>query len=322
MLSLSHLRRHPRHFRTFTGITPEEFDQLFVALTPVYQNARRAERDRDDRQRAPGAGRPFALPLPDKLLLGLVFLRLYPSLSFLACLFALDKSNVQRELKHRLLPALQEVLPTPLRDAPLRTKEGGNQEGERKLPKLRTLKQLLDIFPELGEVLLDATEQPVEQPKDKQKRKQAYSGKKRDHTVKTQIVVSQHLVLHAFGGLPGCLHDLTLARASGVLSQIPSAFRVRVDRGYEGLAKASPEGQVVSPVKKKKGQVLSVVGRLYNRMLSSLRMPVEHHFARLKRFGCLSDVWRGSSEDNEDAFCLVAGLLNFRHLGRLNWAEA
>jgi len=39
---------------------------------------------------------------------------------------------------------------------------------------------------------LDATEQEVPRPKNKRKRKTHYSGKKKKHTVKTQLTVNKH----------------------------------------------------------------------------------------------------------------------------------
>ena len=50
----------------------------------------------------------------------------------------------------------------------------------------------------------------------KLRRKLAYSGKQHDHTVKTQIVATRKTILHVFGGLPGCLNDMCVLRASGV----------------------------------------------------------------------------------------------------------
>ena len=40
--------------------------------------------------------------------------------SFAKAVFDLDESNISRELNQRLLPVLLQVLPVPLRDAPLR----------------------------------------------------------------------------------------------------------------------------------------------------------------------------------------------------------
>jgi hypothetical protein len=61
----------------------------------------------------------------------------------------------------------------------------------------------------------------------------------------------------------------------------------------------------------------TLLGRAFNHLLSVLRMPVEHHFARLQRFRILADVFRGCPQRHEDIFCIVAGLLNYRQTGRL-----
>jgi len=120
MLNVARLRKKPRHFQAFTGITVSEFDKLLQVVTPAYEEAQQQRQNRPQRHRMPGAGRHFALDLPQKLLMGLVYLRLYVGQNLLSYLFDLDQSNISRELSERLLPLLLEVLPVPLRDAPLR----------------------------------------------------------------------------------------------------------------------------------------------------------------------------------------------------------
>ena len=326
MITLTKLRRKPRHFQKFTGLTIVEFDQVLAQVTLAYEQAQHQQRNRDQRERQIGAGRPFTLSLPERLLMGLIYLRLYCSQSLLSYLFDLDESNICREFKQRLMPVLLEVLPVPLRDAPLRTivhcaEDKPDHEKPVKKPKrINTLEELLKAHPEFAEVLIDATEQEVPQPADKLKRKHAYSGKQHDHTIKTQIVATRDLVLHVFGGLPGSLHDMTVLRASGVMHRIPLAVKVRVDKGYEGTEKAYPDADVQAPIKKKRGQKVTLLGRAYNHLLSVLRMPVEHHFARLQKFGCLAGLWRGPQSGHEDLFCVVSGLLNFRATGRFELA--
>jgi hypothetical protein len=333
MLTVSRLRRKPRHFHCFTGLTPTEFDSLLSEVLPAYEEAEfhksTTRSGRPNRRRKAGAGRPFVLPLPERLLMGLVYLRLYTGQSILSFLFDVDQSTVCRELSKRLLPILLTVLPVPLRDAPLRAQnqkqpspaepEPTEDKSGQTAPKRRrinTLGELLRTYPELSEVLLDATEQSIPQPEDKQKRKLAFSGKKQDHTIKTQIVATKELILHVFGGLPGCLHDVVLLGASGVLPQVPPGVRVRLDKAYDGAAKRYPSTLIEHPIKKKRGHQITVLGRAYNHFLSVLRMPVEHHFARLQTFGILAGEFRGRWESHEDIFCIVSGLLNFRKTGR------
>ena len=54
MITLSKLRRKPRHFRAFTGLTPFEFDALLVELTPVYEAALTQRSRTPDRLRDAG----------------------------------------------------------------------------------------------------------------------------------------------------------------------------------------------------------------------------------------------------------------------------
>src|SRR6266851_1310628 len=115
MITVAKLRRRPNAFRSFTGITVNEFDKILEQLTPAYQKAEYDKKTHPQRKRKIGAGRHKNLALPDRLLMGLVYLRLYLSQSLLAYLFDLDASNISRELNHRLFPILLEILPVPLR---------------------------------------------------------------------------------------------------------------------------------------------------------------------------------------------------------------
>ena len=328
MITVAKLRRKPRHFQAFTGVSVADFDQLLAQVVSAYEADQQRRRNRGDQQRPLGVGHPFALKLPERLLMGLMYLRLYVSQNLLSYLFDLDQSNVSRELNDRLLPILLEVLPVPLRDAPLRhlaadKPDDPNAKQPAPAPKRRrinTLKELLEAYPEIEEVLLDATEQGVPQPEDKVERKLRYSGKQHDHTIKTQIVATRDRILHVFGGLPGSVNDQMLLGASGVMLAVPPHVKIRLDKGYEGTDKRHPNRWVEQPVKGQRNHKVTVLGRAYNYMLSRQRIYVEHHFARLQKFGILREVYRGRFEGHEDLFCIVSGLLNFRVTGQFTLA--
>ena len=116
MFTVAKLRKKPRHFQSFTGLTPAQFQELLDALRPAYEQAQRERLAREDRQRAVGAGRKYTLALPERLLMGLVYWRLYVTQGLLSYLFGLDEANVSREISGRLRPLLLDVLPTPMRD--------------------------------------------------------------------------------------------------------------------------------------------------------------------------------------------------------------
>ena len=323
MMTVNRLRRKPRHFQNFTGLTIEAFDRLVQEVEPAYAQHLQAQRERDGRHRSVGGGRRFALPVADRLLLGLVYLRLYVSQSLLSYLFGLDESNISRELNHRLLPVLLEVLPVPLRDAPLRAQgqTGSTDPSGPPRKKIRTVEELLAAYPELNEVLVDATEQEVPKPKTKLARKQRYSGKQHRHTVKTQIVASKEQILHVFGGLPGCVADIQLLRASGVLPKLSPDTKVRLDRGYEGIQKTYPQVAIQSPIKGRRGHRVTLLGKLYNRLLNKERIVVEHLFSRLQKFQLLAGLYRGPWDAHETYFCVIGGLVNYKATGRFTLIE-
>lgn len=157
---------------------------------------------------------------------------------------------------------------------------------------------------------MDATEQEVPKPKGKGLRKVRYSGKKKEHTLKTQVLTSKTQILHVFGALPGSLHDRTLLPASGVMRQIPPKLKVGLDCGYEGVEAEYPNVVVPKPVRRRRGHRPAALGRAYNQMVSRLRIPVEHVLGRVKKFAVVSQVFRGSWERHEDLFCVVSGLVN------------
>ena len=244
----------------------------------------------------------------------------------LSYLVDLEQRNVRQELHVRLLPILWEVWPVPLRDAPLRPlakdppepKRAKAPSSDKKAPRINTRQALLEAYPEREEVLRDATEQPMPQPEDKQKRTLGYSGKPQDHPLQTQSVATRQLILHVFGGLPGSLSDQTLLGASGGVRQIPPPVSIRLDKGYEGTDKRHPDRQGEPPIPGRRNHQVTVFGRAYNYLLSTLRIYVEHHFARLQQLGILRERYRGRWAKHEDRFCIVSGLLNFRATGKFS----
>lgn len=178
-------------------------------------------------------------------------------------------------------------MPVPAQDEPLLelavAASGGDGKRKRKGKKIGTLEELLEKHPEFEEIFIDGTEQELPKPKDKERRKQFYSGKRKRHTAKTQVVSTRDgLVLHLCGHVPGRVSDHLLLRATGVMHKIPkedggggSVVVVRVDRGYEGLEEEYPEVKIEKPKKARRGHPLTVLEKVYNRAMSKLRMPVE-----------------------------------------------
>jgi hypothetical protein len=322
MITVARLRKKPRHLASFTGLSVEQFETLLCALAPLYEARERERKSRPSRRRAIGGGHPFRLALPERLLMTLMYLRLYVTESLLGYLFDVHESSVNRERNQRMLPVLLEVLPVPMRDelGLVRPTARGAAEaaGPETRKRIGTLEELLERHPEIREVLIDATEQPTQRPKDKQAQKEHYSGKKKRHTLKTQVTAADKLVLHASAHVPGSVHDLVLLRFTGVLHRLRGR-RSRLDRGYEGVEAEYPEAAIEKPIKARRNHPLTAFGKAYNRMQSRLRIAVEHVLARLEQYRILAGLYRGQRARYDDCFGVVAGLNNFRVLGRLAW---
>jgi hypothetical protein len=122
MSHTSRLKRVPDTFRQLTGITPEAFDQLLAELEPRYQQADTTRKTRRPRQRKPGAGRKFALPLGDRLLMLLMYYRTYTTHALLGFLFGVDQSSVCRNI-NPLQPLLAGIFRIPERRVELEPDE-------------------------------------------------------------------------------------------------------------------------------------------------------------------------------------------------------
>ena len=318
MLTYKKLQRKPKHFQSFTGITVAQFDEILKALRPVYGDYEQARLLRPDRKRKIGGGRKFSLSLEDRLLVTLMYFRLYTSYTLLGYLFDLDGSNVGRELNQRMLPALLSILPVPMQDELLSGHDEPPQLGGGK--RIKTLKKLMEAHPEIKEVWVDATEQPILRPSEKLARKQYYSGKQSEHTIKSQLLTTKKLILHVSGNLPGSISDSSILAGSGIMHSIPEDVQVNLDRGYEGAEKRYPNNTIYKPKRAQRNHPLTLFEKLYNHIINKTRILVEHVIGRLKKFRIMSDLYRNRRSAHAGYFAVVAGLINFRTLNSLDWA--
>ena len=318
MLTYKKLQRKPKQFQSFTGVTAAQFTEILNALRPVYSELEKKRLHRPGRKRKIGGGRKFTLSLEDRLLVTLMYFRLYTSYTLLGYLFDLDGSNVGREINHRMLPALLCVLPVPMQDELLDGHDEPPRAGGGK--RIKTLKKLLEAHPEIKEVWIDATENPIPRPREKADRKLYYSGKQGKHTIKTQLLTTRKLILHVSGNLPGKVSDNTVLAGSGVMHSIPPDVQVNLDRGYEGAEKRYPNNRIYKPKRSQRNHPLTLFEKLCNHLINKTRILVEHVIGRLKKFRIMSDLYRNRRAAHVDYLAVVAGLINFRELNSLDWA--
>jgi DDE superfamily endonuclease/Helix-turn-helix of DDE superfamily endonuclease len=284
------LKRTPDTFRQLTGLTPAVFDQLLAQLAPRYHEADARRKARPGRRRKPGAGRKHTLPLADRLLMLLLYYRTYVSHAFLGFLFGLDDSAVGRNI-NPLQPLLAGLFRIPERRVELRPEE-------------------------IRELFFDATERPTRRPKRRQRR--CYSGKKKRHTLKNQVVVvrrrkgagrrppgwkvKRRLRVAAVSPTsPGRVHDKRVYDRARVI--VPAGAAAYGDTGYQGTA-------LRTPVKRKPGRALSRRQRRGNRRLSRKRVAAEHGIGKMKIWRIAAERYRNPIRRHTLILKNVAGLHN------------
>ncbi len=310
MLRYYSLRRHARAFKDLTGISVAEFEELFDRFEPAWVAAEEKRLRRSSRQRAIGGGREYRLDNEDQLLMVLVWLRIYPTTATLGYLFDLSQPTASRN-SQRVLNVLNEI-----------SKDEFEWPDPPKKYKGRSLSALQQEYPDAF-AIIDATEQPVERPKDREQEKLHYSGKRRRPTCKASIVVNEDGIIRGVTeSAPGRTHDLTQIRQSGLLAHIPQAVTVIADAGYDGLYKDLPNHSLATSHKAQRNHPLEQAHKDMNRELSSVRIIVENVFCHLKHFKILYDCFRHDVTDvHSAAFAVVAAIVNQRTKRRLALAD-
>jgi DDE superfamily endonuclease/Helix-turn-helix of DDE superfamily endonuclease len=293
-----HLHRHPSVFRAMTGLTLVEFDLLLGKLAPNYQAQELQRHSRPERQRAIGAGRDFVLDLRDQLLVTLVWLRRYPTHVVLAWLFGVSDSTTVR-IVGRILPLLER-----LGHATMRFPDPGKHHR-------RSFDELLAELPELA-VVIDSFEQKVQRPKQRKEADEWYSGKKKTHTIKSQVGVDVHTgkFCDVSESAPGPTADITLLKASGLLGRLPEGVGAEGDLAYVGIQELHPTGLGATPRRKPRGQDRPEEDIAYNTAFSRRRIIVEHGIGRLRVYDCLTACDRQHRQDHRARVVAVAGLVN------------
>ena len=140
------------------------------------------------------------------------------------------------------------------------------------------------------------------------KQKQFYSGKKKRHTLKSQVVVDQitgEILCTTHG--KGKEHDFRLFKTSKV--RLRKDIECLGDKGYQGIQKLHVNSRI--PTKKPRGRELSREEKKSNQELAKARVVGEHIHRKLKIFKILSDRYRNRRKRFGLRFNLIAGLHNY-----------
>ena len=155
----------------------------------------------------------------------LVYYRLYITYTLAGFLFDLDQSNICRDIQ-KIERLIRKCVPIP-------------QKIYNITKRLKTPEEVEQYFPGFLS-FIDSTEQQIPRPVDKKRRRVYYSGKKKRHTVKNQLMVNNHgNIIHKTGHKKGRRHDYNIYKKNHPVTpkEVVNVF----DLGYLGVEKDFPE---------------------------------------------------------------------------------
>jgi len=150
LLSYDKLSRKPLLFKSFTGLSVQQFDDINQKIEKKYANheTNRLLIHNKDRKRAVGAGRRFKLAVKNRIIMVLVYYRLYITYTLMEFLFGLDQqSNVCSRDIDKIEGLIRCCLPI-------------QQKLHNVTKRLKTTEEVEEYFPGFL-AFVDCTEQPI-----------------------------------------------------------------------------------------------------------------------------------------------------------------
>jgi len=179
--------------------------------------------------------------------------------------------------------------------------------------RIRDIEEIFKICPDLKYVIVDATESPAQRPKDKDERRDYYSGKTKRHTMKHEIVATfNRRIIRVSNMYPGKVHDKMIIDTEGTIKEIPETLNIIGDLGYNGIQKEQPLRKIIIPPKKPRGSSLSLIQKLIRKLISRKRISIEHTIGDLKKFNIIKQIFRGRKNSFSTIFKTICALHNFK----------
>jgi len=285
----------PVRVKALFGFHPFVLADILIIVLPELER-RRAERlaKRQNRKRPPipNDGKPRDVLPIHKALMALLYLRHNVSHEVVGSFFSFSADTSENAF-HDLVPIFRDLFP----------KE--KWEAEKKWRKSESSWTPDDV----ERTIIDSFETPIPRPSLNDRQKRVYSGKKKRHTLKTQVITDQNgEILDVNAGHRGPAADVKIYNQFPPAPPLESKPRLG-DKAYVG---AKPEVQ--TPRKKPKGGELTAEEKEENKRISSQRVRVEHGIRRIKAFRIMRDEYRHAMGLFPMVASAVIGLIQFSRI--------
>lgn len=287
---LKHIEQNPKETRRLIGLEYEQLQQLIENAEQLNYEKQALRESKKIRIIAGGGGRKAKLSVKEQIILTLVYLRQMTTFQLLGIQFGVSESTANDTFNY-WLPILRELLPCSL-----------IEQVKKNESDLMVVQEILTEY----ELIVDSYEQVRERPGDNQEQEKYFSGKKSNHTFKSQIIIMPdgRDIVDVVAGEPGPKSDITMFRENRDNFDPKQSFKG--DLGYIG------EDLIDTPIKKPRNKELTTDQKKSNKEFSSKRIFVEHRIRSVKIFRVVQDRFRLNPKKYEQVILTICGLVRLR----------
>jgi hypothetical protein len=286
----NYIQSHTQETKRLLGINYEQLVDLIEYLKLLEKQENEEEEKKKIRINQAGGGRYEKMSKEEQIIMTLVYLRHHLNFQLLALMFKVSESTANNVF-HKWQKFLESALPSSLLE---QVKKLGENPQE--------IQKILTNY----ELIVDTEEQEIERSLDYQEQKNYYSGKKKMHTLKNQVIClpKGEDIVDVVAGEPGPKADITIWREN--VEKFDKNQKFSADKAYVG------EEQIRTPKKKPKNGELTQEEKQNNREISSERIFIEHLIRIIKIFKVMGERFRLKKEEYESVFLSVCGLVRLR----------
>ncbi|UKP01140.1 transposase [Nostoc sp. UHCC 0870] len=290
---LNYIEENPKQTQRLIGLEYEQLQQLIINGERLYHEKKALLESKKVRIIAGGGGRKPKLSISEQIILTLVYLRHLTTFQLLGIQFEVSESTANDTFNY-WLPNLRELLPSSLLE-----------QVKKNASDYEVVKEMLTEY----ELIVDSYEQVRERPRDNDEQKKYFSGKKSNHTFKTQMIILPDAsdIVDVVAGEPGPKSDITLFRE--YRSEFDAKQRFKGDKAYLG------EDLITTPIKKPRNQELTTEQKEQNTIFSSKRIFVEHRIRSVKIFRVVQERFRLNTRKYKQVILTICGLVRLRIRG-------
>jgi hypothetical protein len=294
LFSYQSAKENKNAFKSMTSLTVEEFDELCAVFQECWEEHTK-EREKDPSK---GGCPPILKTAEDRLFFILFYFKTYPLQDVLAYSFEMSQSEA-----NKLIHMLSLVLKMALQ----RTGSMPPRLSDKVLEKLEK--------EEAQDYAMDGTEREIVRPSDKDVQQFFYSGKGKCHAIKNNIIsgIFDRQIKWLSGTHEGKKHDKKICDEEQ--PRLPEGSTCYDDTGFLGYEIKGVN--ICQPKKKPRDGELTQEEKQENRLISSVRVVIEHVISGVKRCRIVKDIFRNTKAEFDDMVIeITCALHNFRSYNR------